>query len=425
MVATARRLFAGRSRCAAALIVAAFAAGAPQSALGQTEIVKGPYIVADIESGTVFEHHDAVRPWYPASTTKLMTAYVTFRAIEEGEITLNSPVVISKRAHAQPPSKMGFKPGSVLTVDDALKIIMVKSANDVALALAESVGGSEEAFAARMNAEARRLGMHRSHFVNPHGLPDPRQVTSARDMAVLARALLIELPQYRDYYNIPAIQFGKSVMKNYNSLVSRYPGATGMKTGYICASGFNLVASARRGGRELVAVVFGSYSGPDRAERAAELLDEGFQAQGLFGRARTNLANVASGAGFREPLDMRPEICSDKRNQVQEEIAAEPEFKALPSGVLVTADSAVKQSRLGPPLDLGPPVRVQLTAPSTRTQIAEAPLPRLRPSREATGGEAAEVALAFADRPATPASAVAESAIRNTRIPLPRPRPDR
>lgn len=420
-----RRCFAGRSRCAAALIAAAFAAGAPQPAAAQTEIIKGPYLVADVESGTVFEHHDALRPWYPASTTKLMTAYVTFRAIEAGEITLESPVLISQRAYAQPPSKMGFKPGSVLTVDDALKIIMVKSANDVALAIAESVGGSEEEFAERMNAEARRLGMHRSHFVNPHGLPDPRQVTSARDMAVLARALLTELPQYRSYYNIPAIQFGKSVMKNYNSLVSRYPGTTGMKTGYICASGFNLVASARRGGRELVAVVFGSYSGQDRAERAAELLDEGFKAEGLFGRARTNIANVSSGAGFREPLDMRPEICTEKRNQVQEEITAEQEFKALPNGVIVTADGVVKQSRLGPPRDLGPPVRVRLAAPPTQIQIAEAPLPRLRPGREAAGGEATEMALAITDRPAIPAAATAESAIRDTQIPLPRPRPDR
>ncbi|HEX2256071.1 MAG TPA: D-alanyl-D-alanine carboxypeptidase family protein, partial [Afifellaceae bacterium] len=207
-------------------------------------MVRGPYLVADVTTGAVFEHHDALRPWYPASTTKMMTAYVTFRAVEAGEITLQSPVRISENAAAQPPSKMGFKPGAVLTVDNALKIIMVKSANDIALALAEAVGGSEEGFARRMNAEARRLGMSRSRFVNPHGLPDPRQVTTARDMALLARALLLELPQYRSYYNIPAIQFGSNVMQNFNSLVSRYPGTTGMKTGFICSSGFNLVASA-------------------------------------------------------------------------------------------------------------------------------------------------------------------------------------
>ena len=134
-----------------------------------------------------------------------------------------------------------------------------------------------------------------------------RQVTTARDMAILARALLTEFARYRSYYNIPAIQFGGTVMRNYNSLVGRYPGTTGLKTGFICSSGFNLVASARRGGKEAVAVVFGSYSGQDRAERAAALLEAGFRSGGLFGRARTNLANVASGAGFLIVATTRPE----------------------------------------------------------------------------------------------------------------------
>lgn len=410
----------------AVLIAIACAIGLPHGALAETQIVKGPYLVADVKSGAVIEHHDALRPWYPASTTKLMTAYVTFRAVAAGEITLQSPVVISRNAAAQPPSKMGFKPGTVLTIDNALKIIMVKSANDIALAIAEAVGGSEEGFAARMNVEARRLGMTRSHFVNPHGLPDSRQVTSARDMALLARALLTEFTEYRSYYNLPAIQLGQAVMKNYNSLVSRYPGTTGMKTGYICASGFNLVASARRGGKEVVAVVFGSYSGQDRAERAAALLDEGFKATGLFGRARTNLTNISSGAGFREPLDMRSVICTAERRQVQEEIFEEPEFKTLTNGVVVRMrSSALPATRLGPPRDMGPPIRITLGGAVEETRIAVAPLPHARPSAASLPEAAREMAAAYAEGPIVQAAAVTETAIREPGVPLPRPRPER
>lgn len=243
--------------------------------------LQGPYLVADVESGQVFEHHDAVRPWFPASTTKLMTLYVVFRAVATGELTLDSPVTISARAAGQPPSKMGFRPGTMLTLENALKIMMVKSANDIAVAVAETVGGSEADFAERMNREAQTLGMRRSHFVNPHGLPDPRQITTARDMAVLARALLKDFPQHRGFLNIHAIQFGKTLMRTYNPLLERYQGATGMKTGFICASGYNLVASAQRGGRELVAVVFGEYGGQARAEHAVGLLNAAFVASGV------------------------------------------------------------------------------------------------------------------------------------------------
>ena len=243
--------------------------------------LQGPYVVTDAQTGQVFAHHDAVRPWFPASTTKLMTLYVVFRAIAAGELTLESPVTVTARAAGQPPSKMGFRRGTMLTLDNALKMMMVKSANDIAVAVAETVGGSEAGFAERMNGEAQRLGMPRSHFVNPHGLPQPRQITTARDMAVLARALLTEFPQHRNFLNIHAIQFGKTVMRTYNPLLERYPGATGMKTGFICASGYNLVASAQRGGRELIAVVFGEHGGQARAERAAQLLNDAFVAAGV------------------------------------------------------------------------------------------------------------------------------------------------
>jgi D-alanyl-D-alanine carboxypeptidase len=211
-------------QCLAAVFgVVVMLAGPASAQVAPVEPVKGPYLLADAQTGAVYKHFDALRPWYPASTTKLMTIYTTFRAIRAGELTLESPVIYTANAAAQPASKMGFKPGTTLTVDDALKIIMVKSANDIAVAVAETIAGSVPGFAERMNGEARRLGMNRSNFVNPHGLPDERQVTTVRDMAVLARALLTEFPQHRQYLNIHAIEIGGKTLKNYNTLLDRYP----------------------------------------------------------------------------------------------------------------------------------------------------------------------------------------------------------
>jgi D-alanyl-D-alanine carboxypeptidase len=162
---------------------------------------------------------------------------------------------------------MGFPPGTTVTLDNAIKMLMVKSANDIAVVIAEGVGGSVEKFADLMNSHAKRIGMTQSSFVNPNGLPDDRQISSARDMAILARALIREFPQHDLYWHIPAIKFGKRVLRNYNRLIDRYRGADGMKTGFICASGFNLVASATRNGRRLIAVVLGAPSSPVRAEK--------------------------------------------------------------------------------------------------------------------------------------------------------------
>ena len=170
-------------------------------------------------------------------------------------LMLVAPATSAAYAAAQAPVKMGFPVGTVVTVDNALKMLMVKSANDIAVEVAEAVGGSVTGFAARMNDESKRLGMTRSHWVNPNGLPDPSQRTTARDMALLARALLTEFPQYRDYYKIPAIAIGGKILKNYNQLLEHYPGATGMKTGFVCASGFNMIGAATRGGKTLVAIV--------------------------------------------------------------------------------------------------------------------------------------------------------------------------
>ncbi len=369
-----RRTYAGgRLRRAAAIFcLLTFASGAA-AAVRQPGDPQGPFLLIDAASGAVIEHFEAERPWYPASTTKLMTLYVTLRAVQAGKNALASPITISANAAAQPSSKMGFNAGAQLTLDGALKIMMVKSANDIAVAVAENVAGSVADFAARMNGEAGRLGMTRSHFVNPHGLPDERQVTSAHDMAVLARALLADFPQHRDYLSVHAIEIGGEVLENFNPLLERYPGATGMKTGFICASGYNLVASAKRGERELIAIVLGAYGGIERAELAAELLDKGFAAGGMSEPARPTLASLTSGEAYEKPLDMRPFVCSPERAAAASEANTDGSDKA---------GEGEDISRLTLPIYLGPPEPVSVNDPSARPgELGFMPrVPRPRPS---------------------------------------------
>ncbi|PVB62042.1 D-alanyl-D-alanine carboxypeptidase family protein [Labrenzia sp. 011] len=254
----------------------------------------GAYILVDARTGTVLEQKNATGKWYPASLTKMMTAYVTFKAIREGRASLNSAVVQSKNSLSEPPSKMGFKVGTRFTVDTALKIILIKSANDVAVALGEAIGGSEANFIAMMNAEARRLGMTNTRFTNPHGLPDNAQVTTARDLAILAMALRNDFPESRDYYKHPGIRFGKKTLRSANrEFLLRVPGANGMKTGYICNSGYNVAATVTRRGRTLLAIVLGAGSGLERTAFARQLFDEGFR-KNRGGQKVTSLSGPSS-----------------------------------------------------------------------------------------------------------------------------------
>src|ERR1700731_208181 len=193
-----------------------------------------PALVIEMPSGAILYEDHATQPWYPASLTKLMTVYVALSAVRDHSIALDTPL-----------SKMGFRPGSLVTLDNALKMLMVKSANDMAVVIAEGVSGSVEAFAEDMNSTARDLGLTQSHFVNPNGLPDPEHVSSARDLAILARALYLTFPEQANLFNIGAMRLGGQIIPNHNNLLGRYPGADGMKTGFTCAAGFNLVASAR------------------------------------------------------------------------------------------------------------------------------------------------------------------------------------
>ena len=240
----------------------------------------GPALVFEATSGKVLYAEDVDNQWYPASLTKMMTAYLVFQALKEGPLTLKSKISCSAAAHAEPPSKIGLPIGGELTVDKALQALIVKSANDVAIMLAEAVSGSQEQFVEQMNATAKRLGMTRTHFVNANGLPAAEQVTTARDLAKLARAVISEHPEHDHYWSMQQMRLGKHRIRSHNGLLRAFEGADGLKTGFTCDSGFNIIASATRDGRRLVAVVLGDPSSAERNVRTKGLLEYGFQKYG-------------------------------------------------------------------------------------------------------------------------------------------------
>ncbi|MGB7285690.1 MAG: D-alanyl-D-alanine carboxypeptidase family protein [Salaquimonas sp.] len=233
--------------------------------------VLGPNLTFNINTGKVYSQKNPFDQWYPASITKMMTAYTVFREIKRGHIAMNSPVRVSPISLAKPPSKMGFPVGTILTIEAGLKIILVKSANDIAAAVAESVGGSEEEFANLMNEYAADIGMKSSHFVNAHGLHDPEQYTTAYDLGILARQIYREFPEYSKLFGIHGIKVGKRNYRNHNALMRVYPGTIGMKTGFICAGGLSLVTSSKYNGEIIVSVILGGRTGNDRNVLAAEL----------------------------------------------------------------------------------------------------------------------------------------------------------
>jgi len=234
-----------------------------------------------------------------------MTAYVALKAAQEGRIKLETPLVVSMRAARASPSKMGFRPGTQVTLDNALKMLLVKSANDIAVTIAEGVSGSVEGFAAEMNGYAAKLGMHESFFDNPNGLPDQSQVTSARDMAVVARALYTEFPEQHDLFGIGALQLGNQIVLTHNGLLGRLPDVDGGKTGFTCAAGFNIVASATRGGRHLLVVVLGASTVRDRNREAAMLLEASFAGQ----TSSSGALNSLPSNGVGPATDVRDEAC--------------------------------------------------------------------------------------------------------------------
>lgn len=235
-------------------------------------------IVVDAATGEVLHAENSNVQNYPASMTKMMTLYLAFEALEAGTLTLDTRIPISAHAASMPPSKLGIKPGGTIRVEDAIKALVTKSANDIAAAMGEAVGGgTESGGAAVMTRKARALGMSRTTFKNASGLPNAEQKSTARDMAILAQALIYRFPQYYPYFNTRSFTYNGHTHRNHNGLLGKVDGLDGMKTGFINASGFNMTVSARRDGRRVIAVVFGGDTVAWRNQRATWLVEESFK----------------------------------------------------------------------------------------------------------------------------------------------------
>jgi D-alanyl-D-alanine carboxypeptidase len=275
-----------RGRVYVAVAVLAFAmavwpmgsADASRKAHSQATGGRQPYtsIVIDAETGTVISESSADLPHYPASLTKMMTLYLIFEALDKGRIHLDTQLPVSEHAADQSPTKLGLAAGDAVAVRDVVLGLVTRSANDAAVVAAEWLGGSEELFAERMTAKARALGMSHTIFHNASGLPDPDQITTARDLSKLARALYRDFPGMYPFFATREFIFRGQVITSHNHLMDHFDGMDGIKTGYIRASGFNLAASAVRNGRRLIGVVMGGESAHSRDLQMAALLNDGF-----------------------------------------------------------------------------------------------------------------------------------------------------
>ncbi|HRD45765.1 MAG TPA: SPOR domain-containing protein [Caulobacter sp.] len=262
---------------AAAFVAPSLAqAQVPYLSLPATE-PKYAAIIVDANTGEVLYAKRADSPRYPASITKIMTMYLVMEAMAEGRVKATDMVTVSAKAASQPPTKLGLRAGEQISVDDALKAVATRSANDMAVALAEHIGGSEQRFAALMTLRGQELGMSNTRFVNASGLPDSRQISSARDIAIMSRAVMRDYPQYYGYFSLRSFEFRGQTIRNHNRLMGEFAGMDGLKTGYINASGFNLAASAVRDGRRLIAVVLGGRSTATRDDHVEDLLLTGFE----------------------------------------------------------------------------------------------------------------------------------------------------
>lgn len=339
-----------------------------------------PVLLVDMKTAQVLYANDAGQPWHPASLTKLMTAYVTFQAIANGRVSLDTPVIMTAEALKEPPAKVGTPVDTAFTLKDALYLMLVKSANDVAVAVAQTVSGSKSAFVEEMNATAQRMGLTATHYVDPNGLSDAGQVTSARDLAVLALNIRYQFPQYAEIFETHAVQLGKIKMRSENDLLTHFAGTTGMKTGYICESGLNIVATVDRDGRQLMAVVLGGASSRERGELTAEMFLRALEGKYQpSGQLVTQIANSDV-----PPMNMRPYVCGKdaKAYRAKRQEQFPMGLKGEPSYLTDDVNERIYQvSSLGRIRDVPVPRARPAWAP--QPAVAQTPMPRPRPDGRA------------------------------------------
>lgn len=315
-----------------------------------------PYasIVVDAKTGKVLQATNPDAPRHPASVTKVMTLYMLFEALEKGRFSLSSELKISAHAARQAPSKLGLQPGETIAVEDAIKALVTKSANDIAAAVAENIGGSEERFAEMMTEKARAIGMRSSTFVNASGLPDVEQITTARDLALLGRAIQDRFPKYYGYFGTRVFNYDGASYRNHNNLLGRVEGVDGIKTGYTRASGFNLLTSAKSDGRHVITVVLGGRSGRIRDQQVASLVGEHLPRAYAGARQLPKVVEVAS---------------ADQDEDKPVARAAQPPVAARPVGLMAAAAPQ--------PVARPKPAVVTELPPQRPQQVAIAPSPRV------------------------------------------------
>lgn len=236
-------------------------------------------MLVDASNGSVLYQSEPTQAWYPASLTKLMTLYMAFDALQAGKIQLQDPIVTSRHAALQPKSKLYLRTGETITVEQAIIALVTRSANDAAVALAEHIGGTEESFAAKMTAKAHAIGMLDTHFMNATGLPHAYQVSTARDLALLAWRAMNDFPDYYPYFSAHSLSFRGGELPAINKFTEHYPGAEGMKTGFTCGSGYNLISTASQNGHRLIGVILGGMSSSQRYQLMIDMMDRGFAGQ--------------------------------------------------------------------------------------------------------------------------------------------------
>ncbi len=277
--------------------------------LAATSAAATPVLVVDADSHKVLYQEDAGVSWYPASTTKLMTAYLTFEALRAGTVTMTTPVSLSRNASKQAFLESGLTFGRTMTLEDSLFATITASANDVAVALAETVASDEVSFVRHMNETALRLGMTGTHFTSPNGLFDKNNYTTARDLAILGLEVDRLFPEYRRFFLATAVTIDGKEIKSNNQLLTRFSGTVGMKTGFLCASGRNYVGLAERGGRRVMVVMMGATTERERNERAAQFLTQAFGGQ--LSATATSVEDLQNRTDVAAQ-DMRVRLCTDQ-----------------------------------------------------------------------------------------------------------------
>jgi D-alanyl-D-alanine carboxypeptidase len=321
-----------------------------------------PYasIVIDAKSGRVLQATNPDAHRFPASITKVMTLYLLFEQLERGKLSLNSPITFSRFASSQAPSKLGVPPGRSITAETAILALVTKSANDVAVAVAENIAGTEPAFAALMTAKARSLGMSRTRFANASGLPNPRQVTTARDLTRLGRAIQSHFPRYYRYFQTRSFSFGRRNLRNHNRLLGRVRGVDGIKTGYTRASGFNLLTSARLGNRHIIAVVLGGRSGRSRDNIMAHLVAKNIDR----GSTRTTIAAIPKTRYSRKNFAMATPPARPEPAKLREEEKKPAEVAQKPVPRPTVIEKPKEDNRVA-----GKPMRLAAYAPVRRPAV--------------------------------------------------------